>query len=131
LPVVAVEGLAGDSGDQRGGRVGVVVSAVDAGAAVGGEQIAGQGEYRGEADRIGVDVQIDRGADSEAHEGVVDREQGPEFLVGQFRGLPAQPGARLTQGGLQSRVGQFDLPAFGIECGGGRAGWSILGTGWS
>lgn len=74
MAVVAVAQLAGDGGDQCGDRVGVEVSTVDARAAAGGEQVAGQCEHGGEADRVWADVQIDRGGHGEAYEGVTDRE---------------------------------------------------------
>ncbi|RLP97883.1 hypothetical protein EAD96_29180 [Micromonospora sp. BL1] len=89
LPVVAVKRLAGDGGDERGGGVGVVVSAVDAGAAVGGEEIAGQGEYGGEADPVRSTFRSKAVFTAKRTRALWTVRRDPEFLVGQLRGLSA------------------------------------------
>ena len=87
-PALTFSGSGGDRGLQVGGVA--VVAAGPAGR--GGDQVvAGRVQDGGEGDLVGVDAQIDRGGHGVVDEGVVDRQQGPDFLFCQVRGLAAEP----------------------------------------
>src|SRR6266545_543121 len=94
LSTGAAQRVGGDRGQEGFGVAGAggVVSTVVAGGSGGSRAGPGQGQHGGEADAVGVDAEVDRGAGGQVHEGVVDDEQAPDLLAGQVWALPAQPG---------------------------------------
>src|ERR1017187_8804511 len=112
-----VPGDGEDGGVQAGQGVigaGGPVSAVPA-AGVRGDVGPDEAEDGGERDEPGVEP---GGSGSPGGGGgcdVVDEQQCPGFLAGQFRGLAAQWAAGAADGPLQMKERDFDLPSFGIQ----------------
>ena len=117
LAALAVAGQGEDRGvqaGQRGIRAGAAVAAVPA-AGVGGDVGADEAEDGGERDEAGVEAGGSGGAGGCGGGDVVDEQQCPGFLAGEFGGLAAQRAAGAADGPLQVEERDFDLPSFGIQ----------------
>jgi len=105
LAACAVAWMGRNSGDQdlvRGVTQGWATAVPADG--VGAKMGSGQAQHRGEGDLVGVDAQGHRRGHGEVAQGVVDNQQSPDLLSGQFRGLSTQDHTRATQGDLDPVV---------------------------
>ena len=104
-----VPGEAEDGGVQAGQRGAGAVPAVPAGC-LGGDVGPDEAEDRGERDEAGVDAGGSGGAGGGGGGEVVDEQQCPGFLAGQFRGLAAQRAAGAADGFFQVEERDFNRP---------------------
>ena len=81
-----------------------------------------EAEDGGERDEPGVEPGGSGSAGGRGGGDVVDEQECPGFLAGQFRGLAAQRAAGTADGPLQVKERDFDLPSLGIQDGDLRAG---------
>ena len=86
-------------------------------AGVGGDVGPDEAEHGGERDEPGVESGGSGGAGGCGGGDVVDEQQCPGFLAGEFRGLAAQRAAGTADGPLQMKERDFDLPSLGIQDG--------------
>jgi len=116
----AVPGLGEDCGEQAGQRVVRPCGAVPAvpAAGISGHVAADEPEDSGERDEAGISPGQGGGAGGCGGGHVVDEQQCPGFLAGQFRGLAAQRAAGAADGSLQVQERDFYLPSFRVQgCG--------------
>jgi hypothetical protein len=92
-------GLGGVAG---GGQLAVAAAA--AGSAADGFQRGGEG------DPGGIEAVAGGGEDDQGADGLVDGQQGPDFLAGQVGGLAAQGAAGAEEAGLDLEVAGFNRP---------------------
>jgi hypothetical protein len=121
-----VAGQGEDGGVQAGQRstgAGGAVSAVPAGN-VGGDVGADEAEDGGERDEPGVEPGGSGGAGGGGGHDVVDEQECPGFLAGEFGGLAAQWPAGAADGSLQVKERDFDLPSFAYRAAISRAGYA-------
>jgi hypothetical protein len=104
-----VAGQGEDRGVQAGQRAVGAVSAVLAGC-LGGDAGADEAEDGGERDEAGVEPGGSGGAGGGGGGDVMDEQQCPGFLAGQFRGLAAQRAAGTADGPLQMKERDFNRP---------------------
>src|SRR6266704_2194154 len=112
LAAGAVLGLGEDGGEQAGEGIagaGGPVSAVPA-AGVAGHVAADEAEDGGEGDAVWVRAGLGCGAGGGGGGHVVDEQQRPGVLAGQFRGLAAQGAAGDGDGFLQVEEGDLSRP---------------------
>ena len=111
-------------------RAGGAVSAVPAGC-LAATWDADEAEDGGERDEAGVEPGGSGGAGGSGGGDVVDEQQRPGFLAGEFRGLAAQRAAGTADGPLQMKERDFDLPSLGIQDGDlpGRVGLVVQESG--
>jgi len=110
LAAVTVPGLGEDGGEQAGEGIGGPPSAVLA-AGSGGHVAADQREDGGEGDEAGIGAGQGGGAGGGGGGHVVDEQQCPCFLPGEFRGLAAQGAAGAADGFLQVEESDFRRPS--------------------
>jgi len=101
-----VPGEAEDGGVQAGQRGAGAVPAVPAGC-LGGDVGPDEAEDGGERDEAGIESGGSGGAGGGGGGEVVDEQQRPGFLAGQFRGLAAQRAAGAADGFLQMKERDF------------------------
>src|SRR6266404_3929593 len=101
---------------QRGIGAGGAVSAVPAGS-IGGDVGADEAEDGGERDEAGIEPGGSGGAGGGGGHDVVDEQECPGFLAGEFGGLAAQWPAGAADGSLQVEERYFYLPSLGIQDG--------------
>jgi hypothetical protein len=114
-----VAGQGDDRSDQASELVfcaGGMVSAVRA-AGIGGNVLADEGEQGRERDEPRAGAGLGGGAGCRRCGHVVDDQQGPGFLAGEFGRLAAQRAAGTADGLLQVKESDFDLPPLRIESG--------------
>jgi len=104
-----VAGQGQDRGVQAGQEAGGPAAAVPA-AGVGGDVGADEAEHGGEREEPGVEAGFRGGAGGRGGHDVVDEQQCPGFLPGQFRGLAAQRPAGAADGFLQVKERDFNRP---------------------
>ena len=110
LAALTVAGQGEDRGvqaGQRGIRAGGAVAAVPA-AGVGGDVGADEAEHGGERDKAGVEAGGSGGAGGGGGHDVVDEQQCPGFLAGEFGGLAAQRAAGAADRLLEVEERDFD-----------------------
>ena len=104
-----VAGQGEDRGVQAGQRAGGTAAAVPAGS-LGSDVGADEAEHGGERDEAGVDARGSGGAGGCGGGDVVDEQQCPGFLAGQFRGLAAQRAAGPSDCLLQVKERDLNQP---------------------
>ncbi len=116
FPVGAVPGMGDDAGEQAGEGAAGAPPAVRA-AGIGLQVRADQAEHGGEADFVRVDAGQRGGPGGQRRDHVVHQEERPGLLAGQGHRLAAQDAPGTPQRLLQMKVGDFYLPALGIQRG--------------
>jgi hypothetical protein len=104
-----VPGQGDDGAGQPVEEIAGPVSAVAA-AGIGGDVAADKAEDGGERDETGVRPGFRGGAGGGGGDDVMDEQECPGFLAGQFRGLAAQGAAGAADGFLQVEERDFNRP---------------------